>query len=95
MQTRGLLIRKYFVKLNCEVSSCKQGPLLALPQTPGEKSIQSPLLSRILWEKKKKYFQSLDGPSNGFSSVTRVHSIFPLTFVGMVFVSCPLVFQGN
>lgn len=56
MQTKGLLIRKYFVNLNCEVSSCKQGPLLALPQTPGGKSIQSPLLSRILWEREKKIF---------------------------------------
>lgn len=60
MQTKGLLIRKYFVNLNCEVSSCKQGPLLALPQTPGgEVHSVSSAVTDTLGERKKNIFKVL------------------------------------
>lgn len=95
MQTRGLLIRKYFyfVNLNCEVSSCKQGIAGSSPDSWGEVHSVSSAVTDTLGE--KKYFQSLDRSSNGFSSVcvTRVHSIFPLTFVGYGVCKLPFSFS--
>lgn len=74
------------------MSSCKQGPLLALPPDGEVHSVSSAVTDTL--GEKKKYFQSIDGLCNGFLgiSVTRMLSISPLIFVGMVFVSYLLVF---